>query len=69
MGRVGHDVCVYALRLKMKDVRKRKNSQVVKREKRGRGRCEGLGLVQTQRWERFIVEDGRGDAGSLYGHT
>lgn len=53
-------VYVYALRLKMKDVGKRKSSRVVKREKRGRGRYEGLGLVQTQRWEQFNCRDGRG---------
>jgi hypothetical protein len=60
-------VYVYALRLKMKDVCKRKSSRVVNREKRRRGRQEGLGLVQTQRWEQFIVEMGAGDGGSLYG--
>lgn len=36
------------------------------REERGRGRQEGLGLVQTQRWEQFIVEMGAGDGDSLY---
>ena len=60
-------VYVYALRLKMKDVCKRKSSRVVNREKRRRGRQEGLGLVQTQRWEQFIVEMGAGAGGSLYG--
>lgn len=60
-------VYVYALRLKMKDVEKRESSQVAKREKRGRGRQDGLGLVQTQRWEQSIVEMGAGDGGSLYG--
>ena len=60
-------MCVYALRLKMKDVEKRKYSPIVLWEKRGRGRQEGLGLVQTQRWEQFIVEMGAGDGGSLYG--
>lgn len=57
-----------ALRLKMNGARKRKYSQVVIWERRGRrGRQEGLGLVQTQRWEQFIVEMGAGDGGSLYG--
>lgn len=60
-------VYVYALRLKMKDVCKRKYSPIVLWEKRGTGRQEGLGLVQTQRWEQFIVEMGAGDGGSLYG--